>query len=227
MQPFGGRGLSGTGPKAGGPLYIGRLVQKAPVPPQQDSVHTDPVLRDYITWLDRKGKAAEGETARGFANRSALGLLRELAGPVGERNLYALHPRGTVLLVPKTETGLLRQVAAALATGNQLVVDNVEPLKSALADLPSSVAARLSWSSDWEKDGPFAGALVEGEAEDVRRVNRKIAALTGPLVLVQAATTEELTGDPEAYCLNWLLEEVSTSINTAAAGGNASLMAIG
>lgn len=227
VQPFGGRGLSGTGPKAGGPLYIGRLVQKAPVPPQQDSVHTDPALRDFITWLDRKGKAAEGETARGFANRSALGLVRELAGPVGERNLYALHARGRVLLVPKTEAGLLRQVAAALATGNQPVIDHIEALKSVLADLPSSVAARLSWSSDWEKDGPFAGALVEGEAEDVRRINRKIAGLSGPLVLVQAATTGELESDPGAYCLNWLLEEVSTSINTAAAGGNASLMAIG
>jgi len=227
VQPFGGRGLSGTGPKAGGPLYIGRLVQKAPVPPQQDSVHTDPALRDFITWLDRKGKAAEGETARSFANRSALGLERELPGPVGERNLYALHPRGRVLLVPKTEAGLLRQIAAALATGNAVAIDDVASLKPALSDLPASVAARLSWSPDWEKSGPFAGALVEGDAEDVRRVNRKIAALPGPLVLVQAASSEELASDPEAYCLNWLLEEVSTSINTAAAGGNASLMAIG
>ncbi|WP_421593013.1 trifunctional transcriptional regulator/proline dehydrogenase/L-glutamate gamma-semialdehyde dehydrogenase [Shinella sp. M27] len=227
VQPFGGRGLSGTGPKAGGPLYIGRLVQKAPVPPQQDSVHTDQALRDFISWLDRKGKAAEGETARSFANRSALGLVRELAGPVGERNLYALHARGNVLLVPKTEAGLLRQIAAGLATGNMLVIDNAAALKPVLADLPASVAARLTWSADWAKDGPFAGALVEGDAEAVRAVNRKIAALPGPLVLVQAATTEELLGDPDAYCLNWLLEEVSTSINTAAAGGNASLMAIG
>jgi RHH-type transcriptional regulator, proline utilization regulon repressor / proline dehydrogenase / delta 1-pyrroline-5-carboxylate dehydrogenase len=31
VQPFGGRGLSGTGPKAGGPLYLGRLVSRAPV----------------------------------------------------------------------------------------------------------------------------------------------------------------------------------------------------
>jgi RHH-type proline utilization regulon transcriptional repressor/proline dehydrogenase/delta 1-pyrroline-5-carboxylate dehydrogenase len=29
-QPFGGRGLSGTGPKAGGPLYLRRLVDQAP-----------------------------------------------------------------------------------------------------------------------------------------------------------------------------------------------------
>jgi len=38
---------------------------------------------------------------------------------------------------------------------------------------------------------------------------------------------KQLERDPDAYCLNWLLEEVSTSINTAAAGGNASLMSIG
>ena len=76
-------------------------------------------------------------------------------------------------------------------------------------------------------DVPFAGALIEGEAERVRTVNRQIATLPGPLVLVQAASTAELSKNPDAYCLNWLLEEVSTSINTAAAGGNASLMSIG
>ena len=47
------------------------------------------------------------------------------------------------------------------------------------------------------------------------------------LVLVQAAASDALDADPQAYCLNWLLEEVSMSINTAAAGGNASLMTIG
>ena len=134
---------------------------------------------------------------------------------------------GRILLVPQTESGLYRQVAAALATGNQVAVDAGSLSKSVLADLPAAVASRLSWTSDWAKDGPFSGALVEGDRDRVLAVNKKIAALPGPLLLVQAATTEELTGDPEAYCLNWLLEEVSTSINTAAAGGNASLMAIG
>jgi RHH-type proline utilization regulon transcriptional repressor/proline dehydrogenase/delta 1-pyrroline-5-carboxylate dehydrogenase len=227
VQPFGGRGLSGTGPKAGGPLYIGRLVQRAPVPPQQDSVHTDLALRDYIVWLDKKGLSGEGEAARGYASRSALGLERELVGPVGERNLYALHPRGRILLAPQTESGLHRQIAAALSAGNHIVVGAGSISKSVLADLPAAVASRISWTSDWETDGPFSGVLVEGDREMVRVINQKIAALPGPLLLVQAATTEELASDPEAYCLNWLLEEVSTSINTAAAGGNASLMAIG
>jgi delta 1-pyrroline-5-carboxylate dehydrogenase len=66
-----------------------------------------------------------------------------------------------------------------------------------------------------------------GDPDRVLKVNQLIAALDGPLVLVQSATTEEMEADVEAYCLNWLLEEVSTSINTAAAGGNASLMTIG
>ena len=227
VQPFGGRGLSGTGPKAGGPLYIGRLVQKAPVPPQQDSVHTDPALRDYITWLDRKGNGDAADAARIYAAQSALGLERELAGPVGERNLYALHPRGHILLAPESEEGLLRQIAAVLATGNTAAIDAGSKLADAVSGLPASVTARLSWTGDWAKDGPFSGALVEGDRARIAEFNKTIAALPGPLVLVQAASSAEIAADPDAYCLNWLLEEVSTSINTAAAGGNASLMTIG
>ena len=227
VQPFGGRGLSGTGPKAGGPLYIGRLVQKAPVPPQHSSVRIDPALSAFAVWLSGKGLSDDAEAARDLGSLSAVGLEKELVGPVGECNLYSLHPRGRVLLVPGTERGLYRQIAAALATGNHLVIDEGSALRSLTKDLPASVAGRLVWTSDWNADGPFAAALVEGDADRVLQVNRSIAALDGPLVLVQSATTEEIEADVEAYCLNWLLEEVSTSINTAAAGGNASLMTIG
>jgi RHH-type proline utilization regulon transcriptional repressor/proline dehydrogenase/delta 1-pyrroline-5-carboxylate dehydrogenase len=227
VQPFGGRGLSGTGPKAGGPLYLGRLVTTPPVPPQHSSVHTDPVLLDFAKWLDSKGLRTQAQDTRETGSQSALGLTTELAGPVGELNLYALHPRGKILLVPQTADGLYRQLAAVFATGNTAVVDTASGLKEALASLPATVAARVSFTADWRMDVPFAGALIEGEAERVRSVNKQIATLPGPLVLVQAASTVELAKNPDAYCLNWLLEEVSTSVNTAAAGGNASLMSIG
>ncbi len=227
VQPFGGRGLSGTGPKAGGPLYIGRLVQKAPVPPMHSSVRTDPGLRDFATWLGQRGHNDDADAARELGALSALGLVKELPGPVGERNVYSLHPRGRVLLVPQTARGLFRQMAATLAAGNDVVVDAQSGLSDLLQSLPPSVAARVSTREDWELDGPVFGALVEGNAARVRAVNMAVAALGGPLVLVQSATTAELVADAEAYCLNWLLEEVSTSINTAAAGGNASLMTIG
>ncbi len=227
VQPFGGRGLSGTGPKAGGPLYLGRLVTTAPVPPQHSSVHTDPVLLDFAKWLDGEGARAEAEAARNAGSSSALGLDLELPGPVGERNLYTLHARGRILLVPATESGLYHQLAAALATGNSVVIDAASGLQPSLKNLPQTVGLRVSWSKDWAADGPFAGALVEGDAERIRAVNKAIAALPGPLLLVQAASSEEIARNPDAYCLNWLVEEVSASINTAAAGGNASLMAIG
>ncbi|MBB6260764.1 RHH-type proline utilization regulon transcriptional repressor/proline dehydrogenase/delta 1-pyrroline-5-carboxylate dehydrogenase [Paenochrobactrum gallinarii] len=227
VQPFGGRGLSGTGPKAGGPLYLGRLLQKAPVPPQYASVHRDAGATEFARWLGSKGMNSLAAAARETAGAAALGLSIELPGPVGERNIYALHPRGTILLLPQTETGLYRQLTAVLATGNDAVLDGASPLRSTLKDLPASLHARIRFVSDWKQSGPYAGALVEGDASEIRAANQAIAALSGPLVLTQAASSEDLSTNADSYCLNWLMEEVSTSINTTAAGGNASLMAIG
>ncbi|MDQ0457337.1 trifunctional transcriptional regulator/proline dehydrogenase/L-glutamate gamma-semialdehyde dehydrogenase [Rhizobium paknamense] len=229
VQPFGGRGLSGTGPKAGGPLYLGRLVETPPVPPRHSSVHTDQGLLDFARFLETEGEDDEAEIARNLGSISALNLAQELPGPVGERNLYALHPRGRILLVPRTLTGLYRQLAACLATGNSAIVDVTALGSSVLDRLPQSLKLRVnSVSRDgWAKAVHFAGALLEAEGEELIALNKAIADLPGPLVLVQAASSEAISRDTDAYCLNWLVEEVSVSTNTAAAGGNASLMAIG
>ena len=48
VQPFGGRGLSGTGPKAGGPNYLPRLLQEVATPKAAKAVtvdDTDPALQ--------------------------------------------------------------------------------------------------------------------------------------------------------------------------------------
>jgi len=226
-QPFGGRGLSGTGPKAGGPLYLGRLVDSAPTPPLRSSTYSDAVLADFAQWLGKQGRNKLAQDARDAGRVSPPGLVVDMPGPVGERNTYALHPRGRVLLAPQTEVGLYRQLTAALATGNEVAIDATCLLQASLATLPPSVAVRVTWSKDWQSDAPFAGALIEGDAERTKVVAQKIAALPGPLVVVQAATWQELKSSATAYCAAWLLEEVSTSINTTAAGGNASLMTIG
>ncbi|PWE54977.1 trifunctional transcriptional regulator/proline dehydrogenase/L-glutamate gamma-semialdehyde dehydrogenase [Metarhizobium album] len=227
VQPFGGRGLSGTGPKAGGPLYIGRLVQTPPIPPQHSSTYIHPGVLDLAEWLRKRNNNQLADRIRDLGGNSALGMTVELAGPVGERNLYALHPRGKILLVPATEDGLVAQLGAVFATGNIPVIDAGSGLRPSMGDLPASLKALLTWSTDWPANGPYAGALIEGDAETVLAATRRIAGLPGPLVLTQAASTAEIRAGAEAYCLNWLLEEVSTSINTAAAGGNASLMSIG
>ena len=43
VQPFGGHGLSGTGPKAGGPLYVHRLLARGSIPRLQEGELTGPV----------------------------------------------------------------------------------------------------------------------------------------------------------------------------------------
>ncbi|MFW2831198.1 trifunctional transcriptional regulator/proline dehydrogenase/L-glutamate gamma-semialdehyde dehydrogenase [Sphingomonas sp. ID0503] len=213
VQPFGGRGLSGTGPKAGGPLYLGRLVDVAPVFAERAG-HLDTPLHDFIAWLDASGEAKAADVARRYCDASALGAGLTLPGPVGEINLYTLHPRGRVLMRPATREGLFEQIAAVLATGNRGTVEGM----ALPAGLPASVAAALAATSE-----PYAAALVEGGEKRIAAMAETVATMPGPIVPVHAAAP----GQPLAYQLDWLLEEVSTSINTTAAGGNASLMMIG
>jgi RHH-type proline utilization regulon transcriptional repressor/proline dehydrogenase/delta 1-pyrroline-5-carboxylate dehydrogenase len=223
VQPFGGRGLSGTGPKAGGPLYLGRLVSSAADSTLRGSVHSDGAVADFANWLEGRGRGEDAEAARAIAHPSNLGLTLELQGPVGERNLYTLQPRGKVLLAAESESGFARQFAAVLATGNVAVVDKSFGGAGNLSGLPVSVAQRIEGLS---AAGALAGALIEGDADRILAINSRIATLAGPLALVQAASREDLRANPVPYNLNWLLQEVSTSINTTAAGGNASLMTI-
>ncbi len=214
VQPFGGRGLSGTGPKAGGPLYLGRLVTEAPNA-QIGSGTAMPLLDSFIAWLGQRGHRATATAARLYRDGSALGVETLLPGPVGERNVYALHPRGRVLLKPATPAGLLEQMAVVLATGNRARIEDMA--------LPEGIPAAVASVFAEDGDAPFAAVLVEGDAAVVTEMVERVAAMPGPIVLVHAAKL----GAPLAYTPDWLLEEVSTSINTTAAGGNASLMMIG
>jgi RHH-type proline utilization regulon transcriptional repressor/proline dehydrogenase/delta 1-pyrroline-5-carboxylate dehydrogenase len=224
VQPFGGRGLSGTGPKAGGPLYLGRLVADPSRLPDGGSGTTDPALLDYAHWLESLGADADAEAAHLAGRRSALGRQAILPGPVGETNIYALHPRGRVLLLPQTERGLRMQLAAVLATGNDAVIQAERSVRDTLSGAPAPVLDRIEWIDDVLQADLCAAALIEGAADRILLAQQRIAAMDGPILLMQASDGRRDDGGD--YCLDWLLEEVSTSINTTAAGGNASLMTI-
>ena len=210
VQPFGGRGLSGTGPKAGGPLYLGRLVQAAAIPPELVADKMAQRAEDFAAWLRAQGHAVP-TTAAGLRQNVEI----ELPGPVGERNTYLLYPRDTILMLPQTREGLFEQMAAVFAAGNRGVIGN-PALRDAVQGMPDHLAGRFLWAADWQRMGPYEGALIEGDADTRQAALTEIAGLPGPIVLAQA-------GMPR---LDWLVEEVSTSINTTAAGGNASLMAM-
>ncbi len=174
VQPFGGQGMSGTGPKAGGPLYVRRLVKQRPA----DNDHA-----------------------------------ARLPGPVGESNLYRTAPRGEVLLLPQTREGLSRMLDAVAATRNVPVIDAKAVGAAAVREL--APLARLSPGLAHERG--VDGVLVEGDAARVAEIAEAVAGLAGKIIPVQSAN--EVNRD-------MLVREISVSINTAAAGGNASLMAL-
>ncbi|WP_295914649.1 trifunctional transcriptional regulator/proline dehydrogenase/L-glutamate gamma-semialdehyde dehydrogenase [uncultured Bartonella sp.] len=226
-QPFGGRGLSGTGPKAGGPLYIGRLVKQAPDTQFSVGARKNELIDSFVDWLQQHGDSSDAAFAKSLNGKSPLGVAINLPGPVGESNVYSLHSRGKILLFSQTKSGLYRQLATTFATGNIAVIDAACKLQNSLSDLPKQLIRNVEWSENLNADGPYAGALIEGDENSIIEKQKIIAALSGPIILTQAATSEELASGELPYNLGYLSEEVSTSVNTAAAGGNASLMTIG
>ena len=152
VQPFGGHGLSGTGPKAGGPLYVQRLLSQRPP------------LEAAVRRAGRSGRRAQH---------------------------LRFGPRATVLCIARDPQRLKAQHDLVRATGNRVAAD--------------------------ESDKDIAAVLFAGSAEDLTALNRRLAERPGRIVAVHL----------EPYPRDFLFDEISLSVNTAAAGGNASLMAIG
>jgi RHH-type proline utilization regulon transcriptional repressor/proline dehydrogenase/delta 1-pyrroline-5-carboxylate dehydrogenase len=74
---------------------------------------------------------------------------------------------------------------------------------------------------------PCTVALFEGDRDALRDLNRELAGRDGPIIPVFGVESDALAAGREDFPLVWLLRETSISINTAAAGGNTSLMTIG
>jgi RHH-type transcriptional regulator, proline utilization regulon repressor / proline dehydrogenase / delta 1-pyrroline-5-carboxylate dehydrogenase len=227
VQPFGGSRLSGTGPKAGGPLYLSRLVTEPPAAALdglEGAVGALGALRVYIDWLRTAGHPAEAERCVGLMSRSPLGARIELAGPVGERNVYALRRRGRIAAIATSQSAALIQIGAILATGNDAIVS--PGVELALKALPPELSHRITMVF-YPLDAPaLAGALFEGETDALSKAMCHLADRPGPIVRLQALTPARLAAG-EDYNLADLVEECAIATNIAAAGGNASLMTIG
>ncbi|WP_122858943.1 L-glutamate gamma-semialdehyde dehydrogenase, partial [Pseudomonas viridiflava] len=238
VQPFGGEGLSGTGPKAGGPLYLYRLLSTRP----QDAIEKSFVRGDALSapdlrlreamskplqalksWATSHQHAALDMLCSQYAEQSQSGITRQLAGPTGERNSYAILPREHVLCLADDETDLLTQLAAVLAVGSSAVWPETEVSKPLRARLPKEVQARIKLVPDWTKDEVIIDAVLHhGDSDQLRAICQQIAQRSGAIVGVNGLSHGE-TNIP----LERLVIERALSVNTAAAGGNASLMTIG
>ena len=255
VQPFGGEGKSGTGPKAGGPRYLRALarqaVRKEPppafdLPPAGEDAATDlnGALRDLaaaergLESIDRRkvldtlsrnageaGAALAAEAARAIED----GRERELAGPTGERNTWRAHPRGlTVALGDETNDPLvlLGQSIAAIAAGNPVL----------LAPSESPAAARRIAARVREAGWP-AIASATATSRQWSTIARLAAVLAGDdagareaavIVADRPGTRIPVVtpAGPSWHYPVWRLEtERTVSVNTVAAGGNAHLLA--
>ena len=106
-QPFGGEGLSGTGPKAGGPDYVARFtLQAAPVAGVDDKVASE---ADVAAQLRQNIPVAQAPHAL------------VLPGPTGESNRLTATPRPPVLCLGPSAASALAQAQAIRALGGRAV----------------------------------------------------------------------------------------------------------
>ncbi|WP_321146806.1 trifunctional transcriptional regulator/proline dehydrogenase/L-glutamate gamma-semialdehyde dehydrogenase [Providencia alcalifaciens] len=243
VQPFGGEGLSGTGPKAGGPLYLYRLLSERPenavcqTLEQQDShLPMDASARAellapfeaFSAWVqkqktDVEQSIIEQSTVEQFARLTQAGTTRLLPGPTGEKNTYTLRPRGTILCLSDNERDCLTQLSAVLASGCQTLWENSELHQKLFKSLPEKVRKTISFTKDWQNTvEPIEGVIYHGDCDQLKHVCEAIAKRKGPIISVQGFERGETN-----LLIERLVHERSLSVNTAAAGGNASLMTIG
>jgi RHH-type transcriptional regulator, proline utilization regulon repressor / proline dehydrogenase / delta 1-pyrroline-5-carboxylate dehydrogenase len=235
VQPFGGDGLSGTGPKAGGPLYLRRLLADAPqgfdglgIPEADDAALRTQHLKALKDWRDALAGKPAMSALRACCDEllatSPVGLSVLLPGPTGERNTYALRPREAVLCVAADRIDLLHALGFVLAADAGAVWFDDEEARAALAELPAPLRSRVKLVAD-AMAVPMDAALIHGDAAAVAALSVSLARRSGAIVGLQAAPPGARGG--RTFVIERLLAERSVSVNTAAAGGNASLMTIG
>ncbi|MES1956009.1 bifunctional proline dehydrogenase/L-glutamate gamma-semialdehyde dehydrogenase PutA [Salinisphaera hydrothermalis] len=227
-QPFGGEGLSGTGPKAGGPHYVRRFLkgETVTVPADTDS---KPVTAEALQKLIDEAQSATVQPPEErmaalqpiFAQAPApLDAETEaLPGPTGELNRLSNHARGVVLCLGPNKQTALEQAATALSQGNKVVViapgvaSEVE--RAAKAGLPIVGADGHVQPEALSTVTGFEAVASSAEQDTLRTYRRALAQREGALLpLITEHRLDQRFVIERHLC-----------VDTTAAGGNASLIA--
>ena len=178
VQPFGGHGRSGTGPKAGGPLYLRRLMREvAPLPHVQEIA---------------------------------------LPGPTGETNTLQFLPRGVVACIADRAAALIEQGLAAAASGNTVVIERARltPL------IRTALAHAQVRAVDTIAPADVDAVLLDLAPAPAAAIRLRFAASDGAIVPV-------ISGDAQgSYDWTRLIVERTVTVNTTAAGGDATLLSL-
>jgi RHH-type proline utilization regulon transcriptional repressor/proline dehydrogenase/delta 1-pyrroline-5-carboxylate dehydrogenase len=278
VQPFGGEGLSGTGPKAGGPNYLRRFVTDAAASAplaqgqatasaasggasspaaveaalaelnQAHEAWADAPLAERLALLEQlvSTLAADARFTNAPAGgqlSSARALLRDAAaqlaehplpGPTGETNVLRHRGRGVFALwaSPTSSTWFLPAVAA-WASGNTIALAGaegpaVQALLAALDRLqagtrvPQALVRVLQTSiAQLAAQAPLAGVCVaDAAAASLAQWAVAVAQRPGAILPIVSAAAAADARQIYRFCT-----EQTLTVNTAAAGGNAALLA--
>jgi RHH-type proline utilization regulon transcriptional repressor/proline dehydrogenase/delta 1-pyrroline-5-carboxylate dehydrogenase len=152
-QPFGGEGMSGTGPKAGGPHYLTRFCAH-PAPVEGRKWEAAMPVKTVQAALDRANAASH-------APREAL----VLPGPTGESNRLTTHLRPAILCLGPGAEAAEAQKRAVEALGGVAVAVSGRLDPEALVTM-----------------GGLSGALWWGEESEARAYAAALARRAGPIL---------------------------------------------
>lgn len=196
-QPFGGEGMSGTGPKAGGPNYVARFTK----PEARTMAHTE----QRIVATDRVQAAIDAGLVAGTALDSQV-----FPGPTGESNRMTTHGRGTVLCLGPGPQAAAQQAEAAEQAGCYPVMATSGLLLDGAIDGEVPVEALSTLNG-------FAAVVSFASREHLRTYRVALAGRDGALI--------PLLSEGDFAC--WLTHERHVCVDTTAAGGNAQLLNAG
>ncbi|PQO22010.1 bifunctional proline dehydrogenase/L-glutamate gamma-semialdehyde dehydrogenase [Rhodobacteraceae bacterium WD3A24] len=154
-QPFGGEGLSGTGPKAGGPDYVLRFAAPGAPPPAGDD------------WPGPADEVALQHALRRASPAGAAHEVMDMPGPTGESNRLSHVPRPPLICAGPGPAAERAQREAVEALGGTAV--------EAGGQLDPAALERLAG---------FAGVLWWGDAQTGRAHARALAARAGLILPV-------------------------------------------
>ena len=226
-QPFGGEGLSGTGPKAGGPLYLHSLSGSEYVHPsklgcrsREASHKRSTVFQNMVKWAAVSGWRELARLCSIYADLTPIYSWIDLPGPTGERNTLSFSPRGRFLCLAPDEDKLLRQFVPVLAVEGKVVTLANPISESILRKLPRDIVKHIELRTHPEY-ARLSGVLFDGNPEQASALRQRLAEEPGALIpLFQPGINTTM------YPVFRMVFERVVSCNTTAVGGNTTLLSI-
>tara|TARA_R110000796_G_scaffold128308_3_gene243897 strand:+ start:32571 stop:36401 length:3831 start_codon:yes stop_codon:yes gene_type:complete len=279
VQPFGGQGKSGTGPKAGGPHYVERFAKPVATASstQNAEIHDDRspiIVKDVLSKAQYADMLSAQEEWQFFDGNERVRILEKLAsklsdsskeelvsgadhiadfaalsengfvapkrmpGPTGETNDLYFLGRGVYLVQADKDADpahVIRHLGAALAAGNAVILAGDQkwfadlPGLAFAAGMPKKLLTAVSANTGLGAmyDGDIAGVSCVASLDRVTSFKQLLAKRDGAILsLISDSGAEDDGALPDQAFMHRFATEKTITINTTAAGGNASLMSM-